>query len=73
MSNAGSRLGEIPLAWASCLLAQKPQWVAWATIRGEKDLGEFISARHCFHLQQMQIRTTSNNPTVSYIHINRQT
>jgi len=23
MSNTGSRLGEIPLAWASCLLAQK--------------------------------------------------
>ncbi|QCD98554.1 hypothetical protein DEO72_LG6g3276 [Vigna unguiculata] len=23
MSNAGSRLSEIPLAWASCLLAQK--------------------------------------------------
>jgi len=40
MSNAGSRLGEIPLAGASCLLAQKPQWVAWATIRGEKGLGE---------------------------------
>jgi len=40
MSNAGSRLGEIPLAWASCLLAQKPQWVPWATIHGEKGLGE---------------------------------
>jgi len=40
MSNAGSRLSEIPLAWASCLLAQKSQRVAWATIRGEKGLGE---------------------------------
>ena len=40
MSNEGSRLGEIPLAWASCLLAQMPQRVAWATIRGEKGLGE---------------------------------
>jgi len=36
VGNAGSRLGEIPLAWASCLLAQKPQQVAWVTIRGEK-------------------------------------
>ncbi|QCD81300.1 hypothetical protein DEO72_LG2g1625 [Vigna unguiculata] len=36
VGNAGSRLSEIPLAWASCLLAQKPQQVAWATIRGEK-------------------------------------
>jgi len=35
VGNVGSRLSEIPLAWASCLLAQKPQQVAWATIRGE--------------------------------------
>jgi len=27
-SNAGSRLGETPLAWASCLLAQKHTLVA---------------------------------------------
>ncbi|QCE04082.1 hypothetical protein DEO72_LG8g2115 [Vigna unguiculata] len=33
---AGSRLGETPFTWARCSLAQKPQWVAWATIRGEK-------------------------------------
>jgi len=26
MDNAGSRLGETPLAWASCLLAQKSSW-----------------------------------------------
>jgi len=32
-SNAGSRLGETPLAWASCLLAQKFERVAWATFR----------------------------------------
>ena len=32
-SNAGSRLGETPLAWASCLLAQKFEWVAWLTFR----------------------------------------
>jgi len=40
ISNAGSRLSEIPLAWASCLLAQKSQRVVWATIRGGKGLGE---------------------------------
>jgi len=33
---AGSRLGETPFTWARCSIAQKPQWVAWATIRGEK-------------------------------------
>ena len=32
---AGSRLGETPLAWARCSLAQKTQWVAWATLRGK--------------------------------------
>jgi len=26
LDNAGSRLGETPLAWASCLLAQKSSW-----------------------------------------------
>ncbi|QCD81773.1 hypothetical protein DEO72_LG2g2103 [Vigna unguiculata] len=31
--NAGSRLGETPLAWARCLLAQKFERVAWATLR----------------------------------------
>ena len=29
----GSRLGETPLAWASCLLAQNHTLVAWATTR----------------------------------------
>jgi len=33
MSNAGSRLGETPLAWASWLLAQNFERVAWATTR----------------------------------------
>jgi len=32
-TNAGSRLGETPLAWARCLLAQKFDGVAWATLR----------------------------------------
>jgi len=32
-SNAGSRLGETPLAWARCSLAQKFERVAWATSR----------------------------------------
>jgi len=31
--NVGSRLGETPLAWARCLLAQKFERVAWATLR----------------------------------------
>jgi len=31
--NAESRLGETPLAWARCLLAQKDEQVAWATSR----------------------------------------
>ena len=49
MGNAGSRLSEIPLAWASCLLAQKlsepprrapcfislrRDWLAWARLTG---------------------------------------
>jgi len=34
-SSAGSRLGETPLAWASCVLAQKHTMVAWATTRTE--------------------------------------
>jgi len=34
-SSAGSRLGETPLAWTSCLLAQKHTLVAWATTRAE--------------------------------------
>ena len=29
----GSRLGETPLAWARCSLAQKFEQVAWATFR----------------------------------------
>jgi len=33
MSNAGSRLGETPLAWASGMLAQNFERVAWATSR----------------------------------------
>jgi len=33
MSNARSLLGETPLAWASCLLAQNLERVAWATSR----------------------------------------
>jgi len=37
-SNAGSRLSEIPLAWASCLLAQKGERVAWARFRAEISL-----------------------------------
>ncbi|QCE08307.1 hypothetical protein DEO72_LG9g3338 [Vigna unguiculata] len=45
MSNAGSRLSEIPLAWASCLLAQKFKQVAWATFHAI-DLGELpVSSR----------------------------
>ena len=32
-TNAGSRLGETPLAWARCLLAQKFERAAWATLR----------------------------------------
>jgi len=32
-SNAGSRLGETPLAWARCSLAQNKKRVAWATSR----------------------------------------
>jgi len=32
-TNAGSRLGETPLAWATCLLAQKFERVTWATFR----------------------------------------
>jgi len=38
-NNAGSRLGETPLAWASCLLAQNNELAAWATF-GEKGLDE---------------------------------
>jgi len=34
-THAGSRLGETPLAWARCSLAQKSLWVAWATLRGK--------------------------------------
>ena len=32
-SNAGSHLGETPLAWARFSLAQNKEWVAWATTR----------------------------------------
>jgi len=32
-SIAGSRLGETPLGWARCLLAQDFERVAWATSR----------------------------------------
>jgi len=35
----GSRLGETPFAWASCLLAQNNELAAWVTF-GEKGLGE---------------------------------
>jgi len=38
-AHAGSRLGENPLAWARCSLAQKAELVAWATFR-TKVLGE---------------------------------
>ncbi|QCE07578.1 hypothetical protein DEO72_LG9g2598 [Vigna unguiculata] len=38
-AHAGSRLGETPLAWARCSLAQKAEPVAWATFRA-KVLGE---------------------------------
>ncbi|QCD95865.1 hypothetical protein DEO72_LG6g562 [Vigna unguiculata] len=34
VGNAGSRLSEIPLAWASCLLAQKPQQDLCTETRG---------------------------------------
>jgi len=40
-TNAGSRLGETPLAWARCSLAQKAELVAWATFR-TKVLGESL-------------------------------
>ncbi|QCD86294.1 hypothetical protein DEO72_LG3g815 [Vigna unguiculata] len=32
--HAGSRLGETPLAWARCSLAQKRDWLAWARLSG---------------------------------------
>jgi len=32
-SNAGSHLGETPLSWARCSLAQKEERVAWVTSR----------------------------------------
>jgi len=35
----GSRLGETPLAWARCSLAQEAELVAWATFRA-RVLGE---------------------------------
>ncbi|QCD85874.1 hypothetical protein DEO72_LG3g395 [Vigna unguiculata] len=38
-AHVGSRLGENPLAWARCLLAQKAKLVAWATFHA-KVLGE---------------------------------
>jgi len=39
MGNAGSRLGETPLAWASCLLAQNTLWSpGWPL--AQEDLGE---------------------------------
>jgi len=41
----GSRLGETPLAWARCSLAQHVKLVAWATFRAEA-LGELpVSSR----------------------------
>ncbi|QCD79080.1 hypothetical protein DEO72_LG1g2718 [Vigna unguiculata] len=41
----GSRLSEIPLAWARCSLAQEFKQVAWATFRA-KALGELpVSSR----------------------------
>jgi len=38
-AHTGSRIGETPLAWARCSLAQKVELVAWATFR-VKVLGE---------------------------------
>ncbi|QCD82807.1 hypothetical protein DEO72_LG2g3148 [Vigna unguiculata] len=71
-NNAGSRLGETPLAWASCLLAQQHTLVAWATTRAENPgrtfahfawvrqarLGKTISVRHCSHLHNAYTRPT---------------
>jgi len=45
-TNAGSRLGETPLAWASCSLAQNDEQVAWATFR-EKN-----HTKHSTHQEQ---------------------
>ncbi|QCD93671.1 hypothetical protein DEO72_LG5g1747 [Vigna unguiculata] len=74
-----SRMGELPArskvtagslgdhSWRKRLRRASVN-LTWARLAR---LGEFNSARHCFHLQETQIRTTSNNSTVSYIHINR--
>jgi len=73
-TTAGSRLGEIPLAWASGSLAQNVEQVTWATYR-EKEVGEPSSdslrrARLAWarlivlalvHLQQMHYSKPTNH------------
>jgi len=71
-NNAGSCLGETPLAWASCLLVQNHTLVTWATTRAgsprrapahlawarQAPLGETISVRHCLHLHNAYTHPT---------------
>ncbi|QCD84476.1 hypothetical protein DEO72_LG2g4830 [Vigna unguiculata] len=63
-NNAGSRLSEPPLAWASCLLAQKHTLVAWATTRAENP------GRTSAHLAcARQARLGETISAVSYTHL----
>jgi len=75
MSNAGSRLGETPLAWASCLLAQNVERVAWATSRVKgvwanpwlSRLGKINRYCHCFTCNNHVFRTNQAYKASSHI------